>query len=160
MPVRIEEEVQEVVEQLSSDLNLDPAFVRKFFTRNVVERVFSYLLAWDKYLNLPRRLKCDSEGYLYVNSRSVQYQYNDVKSGTASDNWSAPITFDQVCGRVDVMVFDNDMLLQRSVDGSTWQDTIELPANMFYSFDANTLAIRVMNKTAGANARYQIIGWY
>jgi hypothetical protein len=160
MLIRIEEEYQEIIEQLSAGLNFDPAYVRKFFTSNIVQRVLAYLFGFNKYTGLPVKLKCDSEGVLYVNARTMLFQNNITKTGIASDTWSYPITFDQICGRVDIWIWDNPALIQRSVDGATWQDTIELGANSFYSFDANTLAIRIMNKTAGYNARYQIIGWY
>jgi len=160
MPVRVEEEYQELVEQLSTALNLEPAFVRKFFTSNVVQRVLSYLLAWDIYSGQPVKLVATPDGRLKVESVAVLFANNDTKTGTAPDDWGTPLVFDQVASRVDIWVFNNPMLFRRSVDGSVWQDPIELQANSFYSFDGVTYSIQVKNKTAGQSATYQIVGWW
>jgi hypothetical protein len=158
--VKTEEVVQIVDEQLSEGAQFEPRYAQRYYIDNILKRVFAYIFGWDYINNVPVRLKANQDGTLRVSSVSIPFSVNDTKSGNAPDTYETPLTFDQDCGEVDVFIFDNAALIQRSTDGTTWQDEIEIPANTMYSFSATTRAIRIKNKTAGSTARYQIVGWY
>ena len=158
--IRVVEEKQEIIEQLSEGLKLDPEFVRKFFTSNIVQRVLSYLFAWDYDKNVPVKLTATADGLLRVSATQVVNQHNVSFVGTASDNYGAPIDFGRIVNTVDIFIFDNDAVIKRSVDGEVYDSEIIVLANTVYSFDCNTKAIMIKNRVAGANASYQIVGWY
>jgi hypothetical protein len=160
MPVKVEEVVQLVDEQLSEGVTLEPRYIQRYFIDNVLKRVLAYLFGWDYISNTPVRLKANPDGTLRVSAVSVPFSVNDVKSGNAPDAYGAALAFDQDCGEVDIFIWDNPALVQRSADGVTFQDEIEISAGTMYSFTATTRSIRIKNKTAGAVARYQIVGWY
>jgi len=91
---------------------------------------------------------------------AVLYTHNDTKTGSAPDAYAGPITFDQRVSRVDIWIWDNAAIVKGSFDGTNFDDEIEIPANVAVSIDVCWLAFDIKNKTAGAVARYQVIGWF
>lgn len=86
---------------------------------------------------------------------------NDTKFGTAGAEYlETPLAFDKTCETVDVFIFTNAAMVKRSMDGITWDDEFEVPADTMYSFDCKTLSINIKNKPDGANTRYQFNGWF
>jgi len=158
-PVTTYEEFQEVVEDVvQEDLKFEPEQARRFFVNNFITRTFARL--FGTALDKPIALKATTAGELKVAPVGAGYEFNDTKSGSATDTWSPALTFDQIVSRIDLTIWDNPAIIGRTIDGVTWQDDIEVPANTMYSFDASTKAVRIKNKTAGAVARYQFVGWY
>lgn len=156
----IKEEKQKLDEQLNDGLTLDKPYVRKFSVSNLVLRVLSYLMGWNVSTGKPMKLRCNSSGHLLTAPAGSGYEYNDTKTGNAPDAYGAMLTFDDTVGTIDVFTWDNACYVKRSIDGSTYQDEIEIPANSVYSFDASTVGINIKNKTGGQVCRYSIVGWY
>lgn len=152
-----EEQVQKVKEHLLEDLKFEPEQVRNFFVTNLFSRVFAHLVGWTG--KNAKMLRCTSAGELKTAPTSTGIEHNDTKSGDAPDTYGVMQTFDQVASRLDVFIWDNPALIKRSVDGSTYEDVIEVPVG-FYSVDAVTVGFAIQNKTAASVARYQIIGWW
>lgn len=153
------EQWQEIIEQLSSGGNFDPKYLRKFFTSNIVQRVFSYLFGWDYIQGIPVKLQATPEGLLRVSALPVYFSINETFSGNAPDSYGTPLTFAGIVQHVDIWVMNNDAVIQRSIDGSTWQSEITVYRDSYYGFDASTIAIRIRNRVAGSVAQYQIVGW-
>jgi len=139
-------------------LDFIPESVVDFYVTNLFGRTFSYLIGW--FGTTPTRVQTTSAGILKTAPGAAGFEYNDTYTGTATDTWSAAIAFTQTASRVDIFIWDNPADIQRSSDGIVWQDTIEVPANTMYSFDAVTVQFRIKNTNAGFAARYQVIGWW
>jgi hypothetical protein len=157
--IPIEEVVQNVIEDgIFEELRFDPVYVPRFYVSNVIQRSFAHLYGWTGKRTV--RVKTTEGGALIVAPYGTAYQYNDTKSGDAPNDYGTPLVFDQVVSKLDIFIWDNPAIVQRSLDGTLWQDEIEIPANTVYSFDCTTHSVRIKNKTAGLIARYQIIGWW
>jgi len=157
--IPIKEEHQNLIEQLNEGLNLDPKYIQRFFITNLVTRSIAYLMAFDVTSDFPVKIRATSDGSLKVATTGIAYEHNQTLKGTCSDT-EQELTFNQVVSRVDIWVKDNDMIISRSYDGLTYEDEIEISAGSFYSFDCKTKSIKVKNAVSGANATYQIVGWY
>ena len=152
-----EERVQKIKEHLFEDLDFEPGRVRNFFVSNIFSRVFSHLVGWTG--KRARMLRCTQAGELKTAPTSTGIEHNDVKAGNAPDTYGSAIEFDQVASRLDVFIFDNPATFKRSLDGTTFEDEIEVPAG-FYSVDCVTHSFNIQNKTGGSVARYQVVGWW
>ena len=86
-------------------------------------------------------------------------KHQEPKTGDAPDIYGAEITFAQKVMRLDIFIWDNDVMFKRSPDGITFDPEEEIPQG-FYSVDAETLSFNIQNKTTGLTARYQVVGWY
>jgi len=152
---------QELEEQLNDSVTTDPPAVAEFFTNNIVQRVLGYIFGWHYLTGKPVKIACQSDGAVRVAMTSSNVENNETLAGTAADAWSGTLSFPAVTSVLDVWVWDNPLNIQRSIDGgTTWQDAIEIPNGGSMSVNTQTDAIRVQNKTAGLNSRYQIVGWY
>lgn len=159
MPIIPEEEHQHIRERrLIEDYPYDPPYVKRFFISNIFSRVFAHLIGWTGAKAI--KLKCTSAGELKVATTTTGFEHNDTKIGNAPDSYGTALAFDQVASRVDVRIWDNAAIIKRSVDGVTYDDEIEVPANTLYSFDCSTHSINIKNKTATQVARYSISGWF
>ena len=152
-----EELVQNVEEFLLEDLKFDPPQVRRFYTSNIFSRTFSHIVGWTG--RRARMLRCTEAGELKTAPTSTGIETNDSKPGNAPDDYAGMITFDQVASRLDIFIWNNPAIIKRSLDGLTYQDEIEVPAG-FYSVDAVTVGFDIKNESAGAVARYQVVGWW
>jgi len=152
-----EERVQKVKAHLLEDLEFEPEQVRNFFVTNLFQRAFSHLVGWTGKKS--RMLRCTAAGELKTAPTSTGIEHNDTKSGDAPDTYGAMQTFDQVASRLDIFIWDNPALFKRSLDGSTYEDAIEVPVG-FYSVDAVTAGFTIQNETEFSVARYQVVGWW
>jgi len=159
MALEIKEEWQKYLVNFSNEQDFDKPYIRQFFINNIIQRVLSLLYAIDKDTGEPVKLKCLPDGSLMVAQTVSGLTNNETFTGTSGDT-ETEIEFTQIVSRVDIWVWDNDMKIARSYDGLTYQDWITLKADSFYSFDAGTKKIKVVNATAGLNANYQIVGWW
>jgi len=158
MGIKVEETIQNVRENLLEDMDFDPSQVRRFFVSNIIGRVFAHLIGWTGARAM--RLLCTGAGILKVAPLGTGFEHNDTKAGNAPDSYGTALTFDQICSRVDIFIWDNPAMVKRSLDGTIYDDEFEVPAGGFYSFDCVTHSINIKNKTATSVARYQIIGWW
>lgn len=158
-PIPVREEIQKIVDELlTEDYPFEPEQPYVYFLSNVITRVFAHLHA--RSTTGVKKLVCTEAGVLKTAPTGTGFEYNDVWSGSAPDAYGTAKTFDSVASRVDVFTWDNSAIIKRSLDGTVYQDEIEVPANFYYSFDGSTHSINIKNKTAGAVARFQIIGWW
>jgi len=135
-----------------------PQFVTRWFVDNIITRSIAHLVAWSEAG--AKRLLCTTAGILKVAPVGTGFEHNDTHAGNAPDAYGTAITFDSIASRVDIWIFDNDSIVKRSKDGITFDDEVEVPADLLYSVDCTTTSINIKNKTGGSVARYQIIGWY
>ena len=158
--ITITELPQKVDEQLSAGLSFGPTHVPEYFVNNIVQRTLAYLLGWDKDKREPVKLKAMPDGSLCTVTSFSPITKNETRAGSAVDAWTNLSPFTDLTISVDIFIWDNAAIIGRTVDGITWQDDIEIPANTVYSFDGQTKQIRIRNKTAGLTVRYQVVGWY
>jgi hypothetical protein len=85
--------------------------------------------------------------------------HQEIKIGIAPDVYGVDDAFTQKVMRLDIFIWDNDVLFKRSPDGITMDPETEIPQG-FYSMDAETLSFTIQNKNPGQAARYQIVGWH
>ena len=154
-----EEVIQNILqENIQEDLTFDPSTQRRFYITNIFSRALAHLIGWtgDKAV----RLTATHAGILKVAPTGAGFQHNDTKAGSAPDAYGTPLTFDEIISRVDLYIWDNSAIIKKSLEGVLYDDEIEIPPNVFFSFDCNVHSINIKNKTAAAIARYQIVGWY
>lgn len=151
---------QKLDEQLNAGLTLLPQFVKRFVIGGVVQRGISYLMAWNYLTGEPVKLTSTPSGVLRVTSSGGGKAVNDTKSGNAPDAYGAALTFDSTAVSVDIFIWNNTAMIQRSSDGVLYNDEFEVAANTVFSFDADTKAVKIKNKVALSVARYSIIGWW
>ena len=88
-----------------------------------------------------------------------------VFKGTAEDS-AMTLTFAKTTSGValskaiTVYGWDNPMYIQLSYDGTNYSGSIEIPTGSFFHFSQTARAAKVYNKTAGNDARFQLIAWY
>lgn len=153
------ERFQEIVEQLSSGLNLDPQFVREYFVSNMVSRVLSYLLGWSVDTGNPVKLISTPRGELIVSVSGYGFIHNESFSGSVGNDWETVASFSAIVGRVDLWISDDHVEIRRSLDGVLYDEPIRLDKGSFYSFDCQTLRIEMRSLTSGVTAGYRIVGW-
>ena len=61
---------------------------------------------------------------------------------------------------ISVYAFDNNLLLELSIDGTNFDNPIEISSQVTYYLNASARAARVRNKTVGLNTRFQLTAWY
>lgn len=98
----------------------------------------------------------------------LDWIYNSVKpsrnqavfTATAGDALGGPGALAFQARRLDVVLYDRNLVIQRGVlvDGQRDSET-ELLAPGYYSFHVLTRWLQVRNATAGQPARYTIIVW-
>ena len=152
-----EEQVQKVKSRILEDLEFEPEQVVNFYTRNIFQRALAHLVGWTGRAS--KMLRCTEAGELKTAPTSTGIEHNDTKKGNAPDDYAGMITFDQVASRLDIFIWDNPALFKRSLDGSTYEDAIEIPVG-FYSVDAVTAGFTIQNETEFSVARYQVVGWW
>jgi len=151
--------IQNIIQDdIQEDLKFDPSSPRRFFITNIFSRALAHLIGWTGQKSV--RLTATAAGILKVAPTGAGFQYNDTKAGSAADAYGAPLAFDTIVSRVDLYIWDNSAIIKKTLDGVLYQDEIEIPPNVFFSFDCNVHSINIKNKTALAVARYQIVGWY
>jgi len=159
MPIEVNEQWQKFLASFTNEDDFDPAYVRQYFVNNVIQRVLSLLYACDKDSGEAVKLRCLSDGSLIVATAATGLTTNQVFEGNAGDE-ERILEFGKAASRIDVWVYDYDLKICRSSDGLTYQDWWLLKADSFYSFDASTKAIKIVNAVSGQTAGYQIIGWW
>jgi len=99
-------------------------------------------------------------GALKVADIGSGLEHNDTKTGTTTNVWSSPITFDEIVSVVDVEVWGNDLDFQRSYDGVSYDDVIKIPAGATRSYPVVTTSFKVKSSELDKPAEYQIVGWW
>jgi hypothetical protein len=145
-------------EVTESEHTFNPESVRRFFTSNVITRVWARLYGWTGSQAV--RLACTASGYLKVSSTGTIFQHNVVAAGNAPDAYGAAIDLGAVRPRLDIMTWDFACVIKRSLDDVTYDSEFEVPANYFMSIDCDTRYIKIKNKVALSVCRYQFNGFY
>lgn len=141
------------------DLHIEPS-TPYFRTNNFIQNTLARLVGWYPSAADWRRLIIDAQGRLEVSTIQASYDHNDSKQGNSPDSPGGIIAFDDIIKRLDIFVWDYPMYLYRTVDGVTFQDSIEIPADTMYSLDGTCHSVLIHNKVAGQVARYQMVGWW
>lgn len=152
-----EELVQDIKEHLQEDYSFDPPRVPRFFTSNIIGRVFAHLVG--RASTAPKMLRCTEAGELKTAPTTTGIERNHTLAGTAGDAWSAELSFEETASRLDIFIWDNPAQVSRKLPSGTWDWEFEVPVG-FYSIDAVSPGFRIKNKTAGQNSRYQVVGWW
>jgi hypothetical protein len=145
-------------ENLFGEIDAEPRYIRKWYVDNIITRTLARIVGQGPYGPVPA--KCTADGSLAVVARGGAFDHYVVKNGTASDEGVIQ-TFDEVVSRIDIFIYDNPAIVQLRRDlVIAMGDDIELFKNSFYSLDVYTKQVKIRNQTAGANARYRLIGWF
>lgn len=138
------------------DLEFEPPHPKKIFTPNIVHRTLAWLVGW--YGKDLIRVQVTSDGALKTAEAGLAIEHNETFAGTGSDT-DVESAFTTTSPVIDVFVWDFPAIFKRSNNGTTYDSDIEIPAGTMYSFDCRTKSTKIKNKTAGSNARWQIVGW-
>jgi len=144
-------------DRLNLDAELEPEYVREFFTDNLFRKTLAFLVG--RASKEAKILRCTEGGVQKVASVGAGLEFNDTKSGTAPDDYGAAIQFDEVVSVIDIFIWDYPVIFKRTHDGLTYGDEFELDPGQ-YRFEVSTHSFNIKNKTAGLTARYQVIGWW
>lgn len=158
--ISVDEEWQNLIDgKLLENISCDPEFVRRFYASNVFQRTLAHIIAEADSGAI--KLKATEAGALHVASAGTSYSHNDtVAKFTVADAY-AEKAFAQVCSRVDITVWTFAVIVKRNaLSGGSYEDEIEIPAGVTYSFDCDTYNVSVKNQNAGDDASCQIVGWY
>lgn len=80
----------------------------------------------------------------------------DVKTGNATDAWSADIPLDFQSRIISAECWDENLNIRLSNDGgTTYSDPFEVDVARPFVFPFSASDIQIQNKTAGSTARYQ-----
>lgn len=159
MPIEPREEYQKTGKNYNFEDEYTPQFVEEFFISNILQRVLAHLFAFDQTTDKPIRLQATSEGYLKVASVQTPLSINQSFKQSISAGASIFFFADDVSSKVEVWTYSGDLQIARSVDGTTYQDVIEIPAYSYYSFTASTKAIKVINPDTTNAHDIQIVFW-
>ena len=158
-PIKTTEVWQNLISQVFlEDIGFDPQYVERFFVNNLVTRTLAHLVGQGR--NKGIQVRATEGGALIVAPTATAIEDNEVFTHTFVNDDPKIETFDHVVARVDMTIWTNPVLFRHSPDGTRWGAWIEVNADCAYSFDCNVKKIEIKNKTAGSNARYQIVGWY
>jgi hypothetical protein len=155
-----EEKIQAVREKwLNLEATTDPITLRRFFTSNIIQRVFAQLVGRGETSAVP--ILATEAGLLRVAAIPGGFSHNDSTYVAAVADAFATFQFADICSRVDIWCWTNGVTIgRRSTAVASFEDDIRVDANQFYSFDCDCDAIRHKNTTPGSAAAIQIVGWY
>ena len=152
-----EERVQKVKAHLQEDLDFEPEQVRNFYTTNIFGRVFAHLVGWTG--KKARMLRCTAAGELKTAPTTTGIERYLRSAGEGPDPWATPLVMEDYASRFDIFIWDNPVNIRFETPEGGWGSPIEVPVG-FYSVDVRSHSMQLQNKTAGQNARYQLIGWW
>lgn len=145
-------------ENLFGELEAEPKYIRKWYIDNILTRTLARIVGQGPYG--PVVAKCTADGSLAVVAKGGAFDQYAVYNGIASDA-GVTVTLTAVVSRLDIFIFDNPALVQLRRDlVIALGNDIELFKNSFYSLDVYTKEVKIRNQTAGATARYRLIGWF
>jgi len=159
-PIEPEEEFQFLRENwIRPDVQQVPEYISRYFLRNIIYPVFAYVMG--KGINHAVPVEATEDGRLKVVSQpggfSRYYRWYISSVGDSFTAYSAG----EVCGRVDVWVWNYDVIMQTTPGGGVpYGGDIVVPANSYWSFDCDVNAFKIKNRTAGQVASAQIVMWY
>jgi len=145
-------------EVVETGFTFNPAYPRRFFVNNLIQRVWARLYGWTGTQAV--RLSCTTAGYLRVASTGTTFIHNIVFGGNSPDAYGAAIDLGRICPRLDITTWDFACIVRRSTDGVIYDTEFEIPANYFFSMDCDTRYLQIHNKVAFSVCRYQFNGYY
>jgi len=152
-----EEQVQKVKSRLLEDLEFEPEQVVNFYTRNIFQRALAHIVGWTGKKAL--MLRCTSAGELKTAPTTTGIEHYEVRAGTATDTITGVTPWPEWASRVDIFVWDSPLSIQIYIPPGVYEQLIEVPPG-FYSVDVVHKAFNLKNTNPGANARYQLVGWW
>jgi len=143
----------------NEDLILEPETVRELYTDNYYRRNLSLLEGWTGYRT--KLLKVTSDGVLKVAMTGAGLTDYNTETGTALDDYDTTTTFryEEAYSRWDILIEDNDAIVSfRNQFDTGWLDDIILTTG-YHSLDFSSKGIRIKNRNAGSNAKFQIVAY-
>lgn len=80
-------------------------------------------------------------------------------AGTAADTYTVH-TFETKSKAIYVWSWTNPLYIQVSYDGTNYDGAVEIAADTLMKLSLSGEKVRVINKVAGDDARYQVVAWY
>lgn len=151
-----EEVTQRVDENLLINLKQFPSQVKNFFTTNIINRAFSYLVGFTER-GVAVMLRATEAGVLKVANvgSGLSQVYTDY--GTAEASVSGAIALTDVVSQVELNSYDYGFYFYPSPDGAVFYDEIYVPAGETRKYDLTVHSYKVAR--SGANdAEYGVVG--
>jgi len=148
------------VDLLPKDFNSNPSQVRRWFSNNILQGVWSILFGWHD--GCPSLLRARSDNVLIVADVGTGFESYEVFSGSALDAYDASTTYTtkEKGGRWDILIKDFDAVVSfKDKTGTQWLSDMEMPVG-FHSIDFVSSSIRIKNKVAGNTSIFEIISYY
>ena len=158
MSIKPREEWQKTGTNYNFEDNYIPEFVPEFFINNVISRVLAHLFGFDSFSNKPVRIQATPDGRLKVDASLQAFTTNETHKIIVSAGSEVVIDFTDISAKVEVWTYAGTLKIARSVDGSVFQDYIEIPDNSYYSFEATTKSLKVRNDGT-SDYDIQIVAW-
>jgi len=161
------EQHQRIDEDLTTDLRVEPPEIRRWYTNNIVGKSLAYLVAFDREKK-SKTLRCTTAGDLKVASTGAGlevYERNPTSNVdgyiTITGTTVKTETFTEVNSTLIVWSRDNELYLEISPDGATWNPKILLRGdlNEVFAQDLAVKAVKLRNViTDGtADSKYQVV---
>ena len=158
MSIKPREEYQKTGTNYNFEDNYIPEFVSEFFISNIITRALAHLFGFDDFTNKPVRLRATPDGKLKVDASLQAFSENETHKITVSAGSEITINFADISSKVEVWTYAGTLKIARSVDGSVFQDYIEIPDNSYYSFEASTKSLKVRNDGT-SDYDIQVVAW-
>jgi len=145
---------------LPAEFSPQPSQVRRWFTRNILQGVWSILFGW--YNGRPVSLRARSDNVLIVADVGTGFETYEVFKGNCLDDYDVTTTFEpkQRGARWDILIKNYDAIVSfKDKTGMMWLDDMEMPVG-FHSIDFVSSSIRIKNKLAGNNSEFAIVVYY
>jgi hypothetical protein len=161
------EQHQRIDENLTTDLKVEPPEVRRWFTSNIVGKSLAYLVAFDREKK-SKTLRCTTAGDLKVASTGAGLEVYERNPTSNVDGYITITgtavkteTFKEVNSSLVVWTRANELYLEVSPDGATWNPKILLRGDLNETFaqDLAVKAVRLRNVVTDGtkDAKYQVV---
>lgn len=152
-----EEVTQRVDENLLINLKQFPSQVKNFFTTNIINRAFSYLVGFTER-GVAVMLRATDAGVLKVANVGSGLSEVYPVSGTATDTLSSAIALGAFCSQIEINSIDYELNVYTSPNGVTYYGPIYIGPQESKKYDLTTYMVKV--ERAGLNdAEYTILGF-
>ena len=140
-------------------ISLDPETVHRFYTDNFIQRTLA-MLAGESVLG-QQLVRVSTSGAIHTVQSGSAIESYDTIDGNAPDAYGAAhrLTISDFASYWTLFVENNDAEIQfMNGDSGVWFDSLVLKPG-YSSFQINTSACQIRNRTPGSVAVYQMIGW-
>ncbi len=166
---RVDVILQRINEDIGNEIDVEPTHIRRYGVNNIFQRVFSYLLGW-KADGKPVKLAATMAGVLKTAATGAGLEAMERNPTSDTDGWITIVaavikteTFSEVMSVVDIMTKSNELYVQLSADGITFQGKKLLRGdiNHMKSVDFSCKSVRIINvdQTGANDGSYEVVGY-